>query len=56
MDQRVQPQKTKKKQSIAAKTKDSTTVIKVHSTSSSIENRGHLKLCKFKFKLHPEVK
>lgn len=54
-NQRVQPQKRKKKQSIAAKTKDSTTVTKFHSTSSTIEKSNHIqKLEKFKF--HPEVK
>ncbi|KAM0965816.1 hypothetical protein FF1_021768 [Malus domestica] len=46
--------KRKKKQSIQAKAKDSTTVINVHSTSSSIEKPNPPKLCKFK--LHPEVK
>ena len=55
INQRVQPQKRKKKQSMAAKAKDSTTVTKVHSTSSNIEKLNHiLKLDKFKF--HPEVK
>ncbi|KAM1086482.1 hypothetical protein ACFX2B_011983 [Malus domestica] len=53
-NQRVQPQKRKKKQSIQAKAKDSTTVINVHTTSSSIEKLNPPTLCKFK--LHPEVK
>ncbi|XP_068331631.1 uncharacterized protein [Pyrus communis] len=54
INQRVQPQKRKKKQSIQAKAKDSTTVINVHTASSSIEEPNPRTLCKFK--LHPEVK
>nr|DAD38328.1 TPA_asm: hypothetical protein HUJ06_008969 [Nelumbo nucifera] len=47
-NQRVQPQKTKKKHSIAAKAKDSKTVTKVHSTSSTMVKlkSGHRKLSK----------
>nr|DAD46094.1 TPA_asm: hypothetical protein HUJ06_004324 [Nelumbo nucifera] len=47
-NQRVQPQKTKKKHSIAAKVKDSKTVMKVHSTSSTMVKlkSGHWKLSK----------
>lgn len=51
INQRVQPQNTKKQQSMAAKATDSNTVTKVHKTSS-IANSNHLKLCR----LHPVVK
>lgn len=51
-DQIVHPQKRKKKQNIVTKAKDSTTVTKVHSTSSTMEKSSHLKLCK----LQPLVK
>lgn len=40
-NQMVQPQKTRKKQSIETKTKDSNTVIKVHRTSSTICTSNH---------------
>ncbi|KAK8487028.1 hypothetical protein V6N13_022829 [Hibiscus sabdariffa] len=44
MNQSVHPQKTKKKQSIESKAKDSKTVTKVHKMSSTKENSCHLKL------------
>ena len=50
--QRVQPQKTKKKQSMAIKASDSTTVTTVQATFSIIEKPKNPKLCK----LHPVVK
>lgn len=52
--QMVQPQNTKKKQSMATKANDSTTVTKVQATFSTIEKLlpRNPKLCK----LHPVVK
>lgn len=51
-NQRVQPQKRKKKQSVVTKANVSRAVTRVHNTSSKMEKTTHLKLCK----LHPLVK